>query len=74
MFKLFHIDRLPGSQMYLAAVITLLTLLTVFFAPNADRLADRFKPTVKNAFLTVFLLFWCILSLSGVSSFLYFNF
>lgn len=73
-FKLFHTDRLPGSQMYLAAVITLLTLLTVFFAPNADRLADRFKPTVKNAFLTVFLLFWCILSLSGVSSFLYFNF
>lgn len=72
--KLLHLDRLPYSQMYLCGVITLVTLVVVFAAPNADEAAARFKPGVWNAFVTAGLFLWCVLSLAGVSSFLYFNF
>lgn len=34
----------------------------------------KFKPGMGNALISVILLVWCILSFSGVSSFLYFNF
>ena len=50
------------------------TLLGVFFAPNADEKAERFRPTAWNAAVTAFLFLWCTFSLSGVSSFLYFQF
>ena len=33
-----------------------------------------FKPTLANSFSTVILILYCVLSLSGVSVFLYFNF
>lgn len=72
--KLLHLDRLPYSQMYLCGGITLITLIVVFIAPNADELAERFKPKLWNALVMAGLFLWCVLSLSGVSSFLYFNF
>ena len=72
--KLFHIDALPYSTLYLPAAITAGALITIFFAPNADQCAERFRPRTANALLTAFLFLWCVLSLSGVSSFLYFNF
>ena len=33
-----------------------------------------FRPTVRRAFVSIFYLVWGIMSLSGVSEFLYFNF
>lgn len=72
--KLLHLDSLPHSELYLSAIITLGTLLVIFLAPNADECAERFRPRARNAILTAFLFIWCVLSLSGVSSFLYFNF
>ncbi len=51
-------------------------LLAAFFAvlncPNSREL--RFRPTVKNSVVTVVLLLWSVVSLAGVSTFLYFNF
>lgn len=41
---------------------------------NAYERMLNFKPTAGRAFTTVLLLVWCIMSLSGVSTFLYFNF
>ena len=73
-FKLLQVDRLPGSQMYLGGIITVGTLLVVFLAPNADGLTARLKPAPWTAALTAALLIWCICSMAGVSSFLYFNF
>ena len=72
--KLLHLDTLPYSELYLPAIITLTTLLVIFLAPNAGQCAERFRPRISNALLTAFLFLWCVLSLSGVSSFLYFNF
>lgn len=72
--KLFRLDALPYSSLYLPAIITLTTLLVIFLAPNAGQCAGRFRPRIWNALLTAFLFLWCVLSLAGVSSFLYFNF
>ena len=59
-------------------VMTLLiysgTLLTVVFAPNAYEVTKKMRFNVWEMLITVVLLVWCILSLEGVSTFLYFNF
>ena len=34
----------------------------------------EFRPTLRKAFTTIVLLVWSVMSLSGVSTFLYFNF
>lgn len=44
----------------------------IFFGKNSKEI--RFKPTVARALFTVVLMVWSILSLSGVSEFLYFDF
>ena len=51
-----------------------LALFAVLGLPNTFELTDRFQPTFGRAVLTVALLVVSILSLSGVSVFLYYNF
>jgi alginate O-acetyltransferase complex protein AlgI len=33
-----------------------------------------FRPNIRNLLAAAVLLFWCVMSFSGVSTFLYFNF
>jgi len=47
-------------------------LLAVLCLPNSREL--RFRPTVATSLITVVLLVWSVMSLSGISTFLYFNF
>jgi alginate O-acetyltransferase complex protein AlgI len=49
---------------------------TVLFlgARNAHEHMDTFRPTAKNFLGITLLLVWCVMSFSGVSTFLYFNF
>lgn len=54
--------------------IPLITTVICVFARNVQEKAQIFKPTLGNLFSTGFLLVWSVLSLSGVSTFLYFNF
>lgn len=50
-------------------------IAAMFIIMNCKNCQEReFKPTVRNAILTIVLIFWSIMSLSGVSTFLYFNF
>ena len=72
--KILRIDRLPGSEMYLCIAFTLFSLGVIFFHKNAAEMAERFRPKGRNMLATAVLFLWCVLSLSGVSSFLYFNF
>lgn len=59
----------------LACVVFLvLACLGAIFPQNMQRKIQNFKPTTKLCYLTVFVLFWSIISLSGISTFLYFNF
>lgn len=48
------------------------SLLGVLFLKNCNEIKS--KPTLFNAGVVIFLLLWCVLSLSGMSTFLYFNF
>lgn len=41
---------------------------------NAYEKMKKFKPTALNMFTTLFLIMWCVCSLTGISTFLYFNF
>lgn len=49
-------------------------MIICFFLPNTKKLTERFKPTVGRIVITVALLAWCIVSMSGVTQFIYSNF
>ena len=58
---------IPTLYMAVAFIITLAM-------PNSKKLMDKFKPNVITFAFTLILFVWSFLSLSGVSTFLYFNF
>lgn len=65
------VDKLP----YLPAVLLGVALLLVTFAAkNTQERVEQFCFSKKQAAVTVLLMFWSIISLSGVSVFLYYNF
>ncbi|MBQ6719511.1 MAG: MBOAT family protein [Oscillospiraceae bacterium] len=70
---------LPAHIMgYYPKVMTVLSAAIVMpiilFSRNAYQYAESFQPTRKTMLITVVLLTLCIMSFSGVSTFLYFNF
>lgn len=55
--------------------LLMVMLIGLFVALVPKNLYEKeFKPGMGNALISVVLLVWCILSFSGVSTFLYFNF
>lgn len=72
--KLAGITKLPYSKRYLIIAFTLVVLIYTFFGRNAAELAKTSKLRVGSAAVLSVLFIWCVVSLSGVSTFLYFNF
>ena len=72
--KIAHLTDFTYSKYILMILFTVVILIAVFFGKNVQELAKKWKPTVWNALITAFLFLWCVVSLSGVSTFLYFNF
>ena len=72
--KMLKVATLPYAQYYIMILFSAFALVVTFFGKNIDELAAKFKPTVLNASITAILFLWCVVSLSGVSTFLYFNF
>ncbi|MDO4294306.1 MAG: MBOAT family O-acyltransferase [Eubacteriales bacterium] len=72
--KVLRLDRLPGSGLYLCAGFLAFALILVFCCRNAGECERRFVPKARSMVLTAVLFVWCLLSLSGVSSFLYYQF
>lgn len=72
--KVLRMTGLPYSEMYLCVGFLLVSLGLVFFHKNAGEMAERFQAKAGSMVLTAVLFVWCVLSLSGVSTFLYFNF
>ena len=62
-------SKVPSLNMWL---ILLTSLILVFFTKNCHE--KEYKPKFTNAILCIILLVWSVLSLSGLSTFLYFNF
>ena len=52
----------------------IVSLLTVNLAPNSMSLSKKCRYGIPSAAVLAVLFVWCVISLSGVSTFLYFNF
>ena len=72
--KVFHLDAWEYGHYILMAVMTVFSLLLVFFGRNAAQLAEHIKPKVWTAVAVAGLFLWCVLAFSNVSTFIYFNF
>ena len=72
--KILKVAALPYANYYIMVLFSVFTVVITFVGKNIDELAGKFKPTVMNAMITAVLFVWCVVSLSGVSTFLYFNF
>ena len=64
----------PGYNAIFMMAWYVLSLFACLGMRNTYEKTMDFKPTVLNAMSTVILILYCVLSLSGVSVFLYFNF
>jgi alginate O-acetyltransferase complex protein AlgI len=62
-------DALPGLHMW---IVLAAAGAVAFFGKNCYE--KKFRPTRTKAVGSVLMLVWSVLSLSGLSSFLYFNF
>lgn len=72
--KLLHLDTMPYSPYYGMIAFTLIAVLLIFCCKNLYESEESHKPTVFGTICLSGLAVWCIVSLSGVSTFLYFNF
>jgi len=72
--KIMKVATLPYAQYYIMILFIAFVGAITFFGKNIDELAAKFKPGIFNAVITSVLFVWCVVSLSGVSTFLYFNF
>ncbi len=73
---LFIFDKIGFANIKLAFVLLLLVLILLasVFMKNTSEKLNSFKPSRKNAVISSVLLFLSIVSFSGISTFLYFNF
>ncbi len=72
--KVIGLTGLPYSEMYLCVLFLAAALYLIFLGRNAAGMAERFRAGKGSMLWTAALFLWCVLSLSGVSTFLYFNF
>ncbi len=72
--KVLHLTDFTFSNYILMVVITIVILFVTFFGKNVHELAAKWKMSGFSAIVIGILFIWCVVSLSGVSTFLYFNF
>lgn len=61
-----------SRYLFVAAFVAVTALVLIF--KNTNEKTDTFKPTIAKSIITVVLLVWCVLSFTGVSTFIYQNF
>ncbi len=72
--KVLHLDNLPVSRYILMFVILAAGLYFAMAGKNAAQRIERLTYRAGTAAVIAVLMVWCVLSFSGVSTFLYFNF
>ena len=65
---------IPKFSILLPIAMFGFALFASVFMKNTNERILAFKPTYPKVLLTSGMLFWCIMSFAGVSSFLYWNF
>ncbi len=72
---LFDISKIQSAFPYISLTFFFIaSFIIILGSNNIKEKSENFKPTLCKILITVFLLIWCIISLSGISTFLYFNF
>ena len=72
--KVLRLTDLSISRYIMMLCMTVFTLCITFFGKNVHERADRTNYGIATALGLGILFVWCVVSLSGVSTFLYFNF
>lgn len=72
--KFFGLHNAPYGPYYCLILFMAVSIFIIFFRKNLYETETTYKPGILDAAFTAFLAIWCTVSLSGVSSFLYFNF
>lgn len=72
--KILHLTNFSFSNYILMIVFTIVILLITFFGKNVHELAGKWKMSAFSAVVLAVVFVWCVVSFSGVSTFLYFNF
>lgn len=74
MIKILNLDTLPYAGYYCMIGITVLALFLTFCCRNLYEKEKNCRPRLTDVLWMSVLSVWCVLSFSGVSVFLYFNF
>ena len=72
--KVLHLTDFSISNYILMVLFTVVILVVTFFGKNVHELAEKWKMSWISAIVLAIVFIWCVVSLSGVSTFLYFNF
>ncbi len=72
--KVLHLTDTGIGRYLIMLLFTVATLAVTFLAPNALKVTEKMKYRTGYGVLLGVVFVWCVLSLSGVSTFLYFNF
>ena len=67
-------DLFSNLTVTLFVVFIIGSMIACFTMKNTQEKLAEFKPTIRKMWITIFLLFWSVISLSGISEFIYFNF
>lgn len=72
--KFLGLHNYPLGYYYCFILFMAAAIFIIFFSKNLYETEEKIKPGFWDALFTAFLAVWSTLSLSGVSTFLYFNF
>lgn len=72
--KVLHLDQSSNSYFYVMLLFLAVCLLLIWAVPNAVQIARKCRLNAGMILLAAVLFVWSVISFSGVSTFLYFNF
>lgn len=72
--QFLNFDKFPGAKIYSFVLVMALSLYLVLVGKNAEERVEKCKFGILSATVTAVLFLYSVMCLSGVSSFLYFNF
>jgi len=72
--KILHLTNFSFSNYFLMIIFTVVILLVTFYGKNVHEMVVSWKQSWISAVALAIVFIWCVVSLSGVSTFLYFNF
>lgn len=72
--KILKLTDFTYSNYILMIIFTVVIVIATFFSKNVHEIIKNCKFHWISAVVCAFLFVWCVVSLSGVSTFLYFNF